>query len=175
MYILKSGRGCPRLWQWYRRSMSIPASDSGRKTWKYEQAACESPTCAELLLNWHQKSAKLQWLKVWSNSWKLTTHLHQPTIISCHDEFSITTYMATTCDVLEPRDSFCYFLCSRGVDLHSGCHCYCITVWFCSRKMYGGYRCIFFDKDRVLILAPVSWLCCVFFAYWTSMPFDGGR
>jgi hypothetical protein len=91
------------------------------------------------------------------------TYLNQTTVIPGNEQFSIVTNEATSCNILESCDGLGYFLCPRGIYVHSGSCSDRISMWFRLCEMNRSNGSIFLDENGAFERPPISGFYAVFF------------
>lgn len=91
------------------------------------------------------------------------TYLNQPTVIPGNEQFSIVTNEATSRNIFESCDRLCYFLCPRGIYVHSRSCSDCISMWFRLCEMNGSNGSIFLDENGAFEGSPISGFYAMFF------------
>ena len=91
------------------------------------------------------------------------TYLNQPTVIPCNKQFSIVTNEATSRNIFESCDRLCYFLCPRGIYVHSRSCSDRISMWFRLCKMNRSNGSIFLDENGAFEGPPISGFYAMFF------------
>ncbi len=83
-------------------------------------------------------------------------YLNQTTIIPGNEQLSIVTNETTPRDIFESCDGLGYFLCARGIYVHSRSCSNRISMWFRVCEVNRSNGSIFLDEDGAFERPPIS-------------------